>query len=344
MMKRVKICSWLQDKWLLAVIIVIVGVVIGFSLWISIEGKNEHYAAAVPKLIEVKKGMTTADVANMLHEKGLVKNPFSFRLEARINGLATKIQAGIYQIEGGMSNREIVEVLAKGRIQLVHLIVPEGYNIDKIAQKIEAEGLGKADKFKAAAKNFTPYDYMKTDNPEVIYTAEGFTFPATYEFPMGLSEENILTRMVEQFDREMHSAGILQKSHDKGYKLRDVINLAAMVELETIYTEEQPKIAGVFIKRLALDMPIQSDTTIQYILGKQKELITFEDTKIKNPYNTYQNLGLPPGPIASPGLSAIKAVLEPEETDYLYFVAKKDGHHYFSRTYWEHLQAIEEVG
>jgi UPF0755 protein len=116
-----------------------------------------------------------------------------------------------------------------------------------------------------------------------------------------------------------------------------------MVEMEAVYKEEQPRIAGVFLKRLSISMPIQSDTTIQYILGTQKEEVTIADTKIQNPYNTYQNPGLPPGPIACPSMSAIKAVLHPEKTDYLYFVAEKDGHHYFTRTYAEHLRAIDKI-
>ena len=142
----------------------------------------------------------------------------------------------------------------------------------------------------------------------------------------------------------MREEKILETCKAKHLKLRDVVNLAAMVELEAVYPEEQPRIAGVFLKRLAIGMPIQSDTTIQYVLGAQKEIITFDDTKIQSPYNTYQNPGLPPGPIGSPGMSAIKAVLAPEETEYLYFVAEKDGHHRFSKTYNEHLRAIREIG
>ena len=161
---------------------------------------------------------------------------------------------------------------------------------------------------------------------------------------MGLSEEKILAVFVRQFDEYMQDEKILQGCAAKGMKLRDVVNLAAMVELEAVFAEEQPRIAGVFLKRLAIGMPIQSDTTIQYLLGSQKEIITFDDTKIQSPYNTYQNPGLPPGPIGSPGMSAIKAVLEPEKTDYLYFVAEKDGHHRFTKTYSEHLRAIDEIG
>ena len=232
----------------------------------------------------------------------------------------------------------------KGRVKLLRFTLPEGYTVVKTAKKLEEEGLGSADKFIAAAKNYAPYDYMQTDNPDVLFKAEGFLYPATYEMPVGLSEEKILALLVRHFNEYMQEEKILQSCAEKGLKLRDVVNLAAMVELEAVFAEEQPRIAGVFLKRLDIGMPIQSDTTIQYLLGSQKEIITFDDTKIKSPYNTYQNPGLPPGPIASPGMSAIKAVLAPEKTDYLYFVAEKDGHHRFTKTYSEHLRAIDEIG
>ena len=243
-----------------------------------------------------------------------------------------------------MSNAQIVDTMVKGRIKQVRFTVPEGFTVVKTAKKLEAEGLGSADKFIAAAKNYAPYAYMQTDDANVVFKAEGFIYPATYDFPVGLSEEQLLKLMVDQFDKEMQASGISKTVAERNLKLRDVVNMAAMVELEAVFAEEQPRIAGVFLKRVSIGMPIQSDTTIQYILGAQKEIITFADTEIKNPYNTYQNAGLPPGPIGSPSLGAIKAVLEPEQTDYLYFVAEKDGHHRFTKTYGEHLQAIKDIG
>lgn len=339
-----KIRAWLRANILQALVICAVCAGMVFCVWVRLQGNNKEFAVHGPRLIKVEEGMSTADIAQLLHDRRLVKSPLAFRLEARLNGLATKLQAGVYQIDGGLSNAQIVDVLVKGRIQLVQFMLPEGYNVVKTAQKLEAEGLGSAEKFIAAAKNFAPYEYMRTDNPDVIYKAEGFIFPATYDFPVGLSEEGILHIMVNQFDHEVQTAGILKEAQEQKKNLRDVVNLAAMVEMEAVYADEQPRIAGVFLKRLEIGMPIQSDTTIQYILGAQKELITYADTEIQNPYNTYQNPGLPPGPIASPGLSAIKAVLEPERTDYLYFVAEKDGHHRFSKTYSEHLRAIDEIG
>jgi len=339
-----KIKQWLKDKWYYAALAVVVVPLVCFLFLLHVWGNNKDFAAQGSHLIIVKEGMTTADIAVLLHEKKLVKDPAAFRLEARFRGLATKLQAGPYQINGGLSNGQIVDVMAKGRVKLLRFTVPEGYTVVKTAQKLENEGLGSAEKFIAAAKNYAPYTYMQTDDANVLFKAEGFIYPATYEIPVGLSEEKILEILVRQFDTEMRENKILQLANERGLKLRDVVNLAAMVELEAVYAEEQPKIADVFLHRLAIGMPIQSDTTIQYLLGEQKEIVTFDDLKIQSPYNTYQNPGLPPGPIGSPSLSAIKAVLEPEKTEYLYFVAEKDGHHRFTKSYQEHLQAIKDIG
>lgn len=339
-----KIKQWLKAKWYYVALAAVVVPLVCFLLLLHVWGNNKDFAAQGSHLIIVKEGMTTADIAVLLHEKKLVKDPAAFRLEARFKGLATKLQAGPYQINGGLSNSQIVDVMVKGRVKLLHFTVPEGYTVVKTAQKIEAEGLGSAEKFIAAAKNYAPYTYMQTDDTNVLFKAEGFIYPATYEIPVGLSEEKILEILVRQFDTEMQENKIVQLAEERGLKLRDVVNLAAMVELEAVYAEEQPKIAGVFLRRLAIGMPIQSDTTIQYLLGAQKEIITYDDLKIQSPYNTYQNPGLPPGPIGSPSLAAIKAVLAPEKTEYLYFVAEKDGHHRFTKTYQEHLQAIKDIG
>lgn len=339
-----KIKKVFKEKWYYFLLAVVVIPLLGFMLMLGIRGNNKDFAASGQHLIMIKEGMTTADIATLLHEKKLVKDSEAFRMEARFKNLADKLQAGPYQIEGGLSNSQIVDVMVKGHIKQIRFTVPEGFTVVKTAKKLEAEGLGKADKFIAAAKDYAPYAYMQTDNPNVLFKAEGFIFPATYDFPVGISEEEMLKIMVEQFDKKMQESGVAKTVQEKNLNMRDVVNMAAMVEMEAVFPEEQPRIAGVFLKRVAIGMPIQSDTTIQYILGAQKEIITFADTEIQNPYNTYQNMGLPPGPIASPGLKAIQAVLAPEDNEYLYFVAEKDGHHRFTKTYEEHLQAIKDIG
>ncbi|MCD8199246.1 MAG: endolytic transglycosylase MltG [Phascolarctobacterium sp.] len=323
---------------------ILIILVLLFSMVLRNMGDNREFACQGFRVIRIAEGMTTAGIADMLHERQLVKNTSAFRLEARLMGLAEKLQAGVYQLEGGLSNREIVDVLSKGKVQFLSFTLPEGFTIVRAAEKIEREGLGSAKKFMAAAKRYAPYYYMQTNNPNVRYMAEGFIFPATYELPADITEAQLLEKMVEQFNSELEKENIFKGARRMMMPVRDVINIAAMVEQEAVFPEEQPRIAGIFLKRLEIGMPIQSDTTVQYILGgKQRDIITFKDTEIEDPYNTYQNIGLPPGPIACPGMKAIKSVINPERTDYLYFVAEKDGHHRFSTTYIEHQQAIYEI-
>lgn len=314
------------------------------AYWVlNYTGNNKDLATGSPYLITVEPGMTTTDIATMLHKRKLVKTPEAFRLEAKFRGLERELQAGRYEITAGMSNSEIVDVLSKGQVQRTKFTVPEGYTVVKVAKKLEAEGLGSAEKFIDAARNYTPYPYMETNDSNVIYKAEGFVFPTTYMVDVGMSEKDILAMMVREFNTQMNKENISEEAAKQKMSIRDLVNMASLVEMEAVFKEEQPRIAGVFLRRLEIYMPIQSDTTIQYILGTQKEEITIADTKIQNPYNTYQNPGLPPGPISSPGMSAIQAVLHPEKTDYLYFVAEKDGHHRFTKTYAEHLAAIDDI-
>ena len=329
---------------LLPFILSAVLVVFVAAYWVlNYTGNNADLADGRTCVITVENGMTAADIANMLHKEKLIKRPESFRLEARFMGLECKLQAGKYEIEAGKSNSEIIDILARGQVKTVSFTVPEGYTVNKIAAKLEAEGLGSAEKFKEAARNYTPYKYMETNNPDVIYKAEGFIYPSTYLFTDGMTEKDMLAVMVKEFNTQINHEKIGDAAEKADMQLRDIVTIASMVELEAVFKEEQPRIAGVFLRRLQIYMPIQSDTTIQYILGAQKEEITFADTEIQNPYNTYVNAGLPPGPIGSPSMDAIKAVLNPEQTDYLYFVADKDGHHRFTRTYEEHLQEIENI-
>lgn len=304
---------------------------------------NRDFAIAGNVLVKIPRGAHTEEIGRILHQAGLVKDGGAFKLTVKLHGYEGRLQAGIYQLPGGLNNRQLAQRLTTGQIALAKFALPEGYDLRKAAAKLEAEGLGRGEAFLQAAKDYAPYPYMQ-GGEEVLYKAEGFIFPATYEFPVGASEESILRRMVEQFDIELQAAELPRLCQEQGLRVRDMVNIAAMVELEATLAEEQPLIAGIFRKRLALGMPIQSDTTVQYALGgRQREIITFADTQVDSPYNTYTHLGLPPGPIAAPGLSAMLAVVRAQDTDYLYFVAEPNWRHRFSRTYQEHLQAIRDI-
>lgn len=329
-------------KFLPIVIALILAVAVGGYWYVNYSNDNASLATGQKINFTVTNGMTTVDIANLLHKHHLVNTPESFRMAAKIRGLDSVLQAGEYQIISGMSNKEIVDVLAKGEVRYESFTVPEGYTINQIAEKLQQEKLGSAAAFKEAAKNYTPYPYMETNDNRVIYKAEGFAYPSTYYLNKGTAEKDILTMMVKEFNKRL-TLQLQDEIKATGMSIRDVVNLAAMVEREAVFKDELPLIAGVFLKRLSIYMPIQSDTTIQYILGRQKEEITIADTKLQSPYNTYTNAGLPPGPIANPSMAAIEAVVRPTHTEFLYFVADKDGHHRFTKAYQEHLKKIEDI-
>ena len=157
-----------------------------------------------------------------------------------------------------------------------------------------------------------------------------------------MKAREILLMMAGNFDDRL-TADMRQRAADMRLSVFELVTLASLVEKEARFEEDRPVIAQVFLKRLQLGIPLQSDTTIQYLLDAPKEEVTYADTEIESPYNTYQHIGLPPGPIANPGLASIEAVLYPADTDYLYFVADRQGHNHYSRTYSEHLTLVDRV-
>lgn len=297
--------------------------------------------SGLTQVIVVEPGMTTQEIGELLYNKGLIKNVLAFRIVAKIEGMENSLQAGEYQFAPDMTVQKIVSILARGETVFKQLVIPEGFTVDQVAELIETSKLGSAAKFKQLARDYAPYAYMETSGP-VKYKAEGFIFPETYRVTKGMTEEQLLAMLVSQFDKSLTSA-MRGRFNELGITMRQAIILASLVEKEARIEKDRPIIAAVFQNRLKRDMPLQSCATIQYILGYPKPDLTIKDTELPSPYNTYQNMGLPPGPVANPGAAAIKAVLYPEQTNYLYFVADKNGAHIFSESYDQHLTAIEQV-
>ena len=323
------------------ILIIIVVILIASIGFMHLTG-NVALKGEPKQLVVVKAGMTTDELTEVLFSENLITSPLAFRIQARALRLGDKLKVGEYEIKPGMSNSKIIKMLKEGRVRFLVLTIPEGYTVEQIATKIEKEGFGKAEEIKKLAKDYEPYPYMQTNNPDVIYKAEGFLYPSTYHISFGISESDILRLLVNEFDEQLTPA-IRMAITAQNMTIRDAVNMAAMVEKEAVFADEKPLIAGVFRKRLAIGMPIQSDTTIQYILGTQKPEITIADTKIESPYNTYLHQGMPPGPIASPSISTIEAVLNATDTELLYFVADLEGRHHFTKTYEEHLQEIDRI-
>jgi UPF0755 protein len=291
--------------------------------------------------IRVNQGSTVDEVAGNLQAKGIIDSGFRFKLLARWNNLSSKLKAGGYVISQGMTYQEIIDILASGQTAAFLITVPEGYNVEQIAALLEEKGIGKKEAILELAKNFSAYDYM-TDNEDTRYRAEGFLFPDTYEIANDETAENVFKMMAKEFDNKF-TEEMRERAAEMELSIRDVVTLASLVEKEARYEEDRPIIAQVFFKRLEIGMPLQSDTTIQYLLDAPKEEVLIADTKLDSPYNTYQNMGLPPGPIANPGLASLKAVLYPADTDYLYFVADKNGRNHYTKSYAEHLETVDRV-
>jgi len=293
-------------------------------------------------IILVKPGMAANDIGALLYKQGAIKSILLFRIVSKIQGMENSMKPGEYIFSKNMTVQQIVAMLARGETSDEHITIPEGYTVEQIAKLLQEKQLGSANIFKAVAQSFVPYPYMINDNSNVKYKSEGYMFPDTYQISKETTEEQILAMMTMQFDKQF-TESMRARAAEIGLSIKDVIILASLVEKEAQLPSDRPIIAGVFLNRLQQKMPMQSCATIQYILGYPKPELTVQDTEISSPYNTYQHMGLPPGPIANPGIAAINAVLYSQKTDYVYFVADKQGAHHFSKTYEEHLIAIEQV-
>ena len=293
-------------------------------------------------VILVKPGMVANDIGNLLYQQGAINSIFLFRVASKLAGMESSFQPGEYSFSKNMTVQQIVGMLARGETSYQQITIPEGYTVEQIAKLVQEKQLGNAGVLKKVAQSFVPYPYMINTNSNVVYKSEGYMFPNTYRITKGMTEEQILSMLTIEFDKQF-TESMRARATEMGLSIKDVIILASLVEKEAQLPSDRPIIAGVFLNRLKMQMPMQSCATIQYILGYPKAELSVQDTEIPSPYNTYQHMGLPPGPIANPGIAAIDAVLHPQKTDFLYFVADRQGAHHFSKTYEEHLIAIEQV-
>lgn len=290
--------------------------------------------------LSVKQGMTASDINDELVDRGILNNKFAFWWEVKISGKASDFKAGMYAMHPQMEASEVLQQLVDGKTAVVKFTIPEGFDVKQIAERLASQGLVDKQAFLNAAKNYQPYDYITPDK-NVRYACEGFLFPDTYELHEEPNIYDILQMMSEDFDNRLTPA-MRQRAKEEGLSVYSLITLASLVEKEAMYAEDRPIIAQVFLKRLQLGMPLQSDATLQYLMDAPKENVTLKDTQIQSPYNSYQNAGLPPGPIANPGLDSIQAVLYSADTNYLYFVADHDGHNHYSSTYDEHQALVAQ--
>lgn len=326
-------------RYILIVIALIVVICGGFVYAIT----RPAMAGADTIYLKIEKGMGANEIADKLYEKGLIQNPTAFVIWSKISRLDSKLEAGEYLIRTDMSMFEVASSLnGHGAVLSNRITIPEGYTIRQIATLLEKHGKN-GDAFKRLAENYEPYDYMKpTSDMSRRYSVEGFIYPDTYEFSPDATEAEILEMLVKHFDSKL-TPKIRTEIEQSGRTISEVVILASIVEREAKFDEERPVIARVFLNRMKNEMPLQSCATVQYLLEKVRPILTVEDTQISSPYNTYLHLGLPPGPIGCIGDKSLEAVLHPDDNDYLYFVADKEGHHHFGKTYTDHMNNIERI-
>ncbi len=324
----------------------------GFYLWLHQEELQKPLLPeGSPVSFTVYPGESPYSIAERLEEAGLISSARLFYAYIRYNDLGQKLEAGDYTLSPAMTIPEIARALQHGRVREITLTIPEGWRMEQLAQYLEEKGVMSARDFLAAAQRdlwVARYDFLK-DVPEGA-TLEGYLFPDTYRLPVPASPQDLLTRMLDNFGARV-TPEMRARAQEMGFTLFQVVTLASIVEREAVIPQERPVIAGVYLNRLRRGMYLQADPTVQYAKGYDKATgrwwppITIEEmSSVQSPYNTFLNPGLPPGPICSPGLDSIKAVLYPAETDYLFFFSRGDGSHVFSRTYEEHLENQKRYG
>ena len=311
-------------------IIFMSGLYSAFELLVPVQTDNRNVE------IEIPKGSTFRQAAEILAEQKFIRDARIFLLLGRLTGADRKIRAGYYSIWSSMSPLDIFKIILKGRIIEYEIKVLEGDSIYEVADAFAKTGIITTEDFLRLSRD---PEFLSSHNIPAP-SVEGYIFPDTYIIPKGVKAEDALGSMIDRMDQKF--SGDLQKRAEKiGMTKGDVLTLASIIEKEAIEDSERPMISAVYHNRLRKKMQLQADPTSIYGLKRSSERITLSDLRRKTPYNTYLIKGLPPGPIASPGLKSIIAALHPADVPYLYFVSNNDGTHVFSVTIAEHEEAVK---
>lgn len=300
--------------------------------WYQAPPRFEH-----PRMVTIEKGAPLRTVARELARAGVVRSKLAMLMYGKFSGLARDIKPGTYAFRGGERVPEVMRHLVNGDVIAVTVTIPEGLTVNQIAERLQEAGLVCQSVFVNAARSGALVRALGL----MPLGAEGYLFPATYRFPPGATVNQILSAMLERFYRIL-TPQVEERMFQLGMTPRQVVTMASMIEKEAKVPGERPLIASVFYNRLRLGMPLQSDPTAEYSLGGETASVAAA-VRIPSAFNTYAHTGLPPGPIANPGLDSIEAALYPAHSDFLYFVARDNGTHVFSKTFEQHKRAIAEI-
>ena len=324
------------------------GAIVLVGLWAYVAyqppaAKNKGLSRVV-----ILRGESVKDISRQLEQAGLIKNASVFRAYVRLSHAASSLQAGVYDVQRGAKISEMVSQFKRGDVvrSTVKVTVPEGYTVMQIGDRLAANHVCSKQAFLKAVQEGTFTQWFVSSLPkskDIKSRFEGYLFPDTYEFVQGEAAHDVVNTMLQDFQEHIDAANVTHTLKDERAALPALITEASLIEKEAKVESDRPLIASVIQNRLKKNMKLQIDATIQYILG-HREIVTDKDLKVKDPYNTYLYYGLPPGPIASPGLTSIMAALHPAKSTYLYYVAKYDGSgaSYFSSTEAQHLRNVRQ--
>jgi peptidoglycan lytic transglycosylase G len=292
------------------------------------------------QFVLIEPGSGTRTIGARLIQAGVVRNDATWRTALWRTGRARSLQAGEYRFDRPMTPTEVIEKIARGDVYNRRITFPEGLNIHEMARIFEHHGFGPAASFIAAARDITPIQDMDPGAPDL----EGYLFPETYSLPRATTAARLVHLMAARF-KEVFTVEMQQAAGARGLTVRQAVTLAALVEKETALSLERPVVAAVYSNRLRIGMALQCDPTVIYALqraGRYDGNLRRADLAFDSPYNTYRYAGLPPGPIASPGLGSLRAAVAPADVNHLYFVSRNDGSHVFARTLAEHNDNVRK--
>lgn len=290
---------------------------------------------AGPRAVEIPAREGLLGIAGRLAEAGVIRGRAAFVALSVARGSARQLKAGEYEIPRGASTAAVLALLESGRVKQHPVLHPEGATVTELARALESERLVSAAAFLRAARDPALLRTLGIEGESV----EGYLFPDTYQLVRGMAPEEIVSRMVQRLRAKL-PPDVPARARQRGLTVHGLLTLASIIEREAAARDELRLVSAVFWNRLRLDMPLQADPTVQYALGKERRALTRADLQVDHPFNTYRRAGLPPGPIASPGLLAIAAALDPAPVRYLYFVKTDERRHHFSTTVQEHNAAV----
>lgn len=290
--------------------------------------------------VSIPKGSSAGDIGQILADQGVIRSAFGFKLMVRIKRIGSDLKPGAYNFQPNMTLSAVIGKIARGDSVSKWLSIPEGFTIRQIADRIKEEGFGNSSRFYSLAK-FNGESFQ-TAFPSPGRSLEGYLFPDTYLVPIGMTEADIIREMLDCFNRKVYEP-LADEIRASGMSLHDIVVTASLIEREARVPEDRPLISAVLRNRLKQNMRLGIDATVLYALRKHKDRVLYSDLDVDSPYNTYRNFGLPPGPIANPGVESMKAAIHPADAGFLYYVAKPDGSHVFTDTFEQHKQAIADI-